>query len=131
MLLLGVIEAMKKHYKKKLITHTLKKINVKDVIYMIAQAWQLVKAATIRKSFHKIIVEKRRENESQQTENFLRLSMALKGVKKFWKRTFSSGWTLKTNIQVLKSLMMKKLYNPLISHRTFMMLTMRTRTLRI
>ncbi|GBL83970.1 hypothetical protein AVEN_100853-1 [Araneus ventricosus] len=36
---------------------------------MIAQAWQLVKIATIRKSFHKIIVQKRRENESQQTEN--------------------------------------------------------------
>ncbi|GBM56705.1 hypothetical protein AVEN_224753-1 [Araneus ventricosus] len=79
MLLLGVIEAMKRHYKKKLITHileceenlneALKKKNVKDVIYMIAQTWQLVKAATIRKSFHKIIVQKRREDESQQTEN--------------------------------------------------------------
>ncbi|GBM78129.1 Jerky -like [Araneus ventricosus] len=83
MLLLGVIEAMKRHYKKKLIilnlshnlkceenlNEALKKINVKDVIYMIAQAWQLVKAATIRKSFHKIIVQKRREDESQQTEN--------------------------------------------------------------
>ncbi|GBN03992.1 Jerky -like [Araneus ventricosus] len=74
-----VIEAMKRHYKKKLITHilkceenlngALKKINVKDIIYMVAQAWQLVKAATIRKSFHKIIVQKRREDESQQTEN--------------------------------------------------------------
>ncbi|GBM51186.1 hypothetical protein AVEN_15098-1 [Araneus ventricosus] len=79
MLLLGVIEAMKRHYKKKLITHileceeclneALKKINVKDVIYMIAQAWQLAKAITIRKSFHKIVVQKRREDESQQTEN--------------------------------------------------------------
>ncbi|GBM03130.1 hypothetical protein AVEN_200821-1 [Araneus ventricosus] len=79
MLLLGVTEAIKRHYRKKLITHVLeceenlnealKKINVKDVIYMITQAWQLVKAATIRKSFHKIIVQKRREDESQQTEN--------------------------------------------------------------
>ncbi|GBM44955.1 hypothetical protein AVEN_126373-1 [Araneus ventricosus] len=32
-------------------------------------AWKLVKAVTIRKSFHKIIVQKRREDESQQTEN--------------------------------------------------------------
>ncbi|GBM67261.1 hypothetical protein AVEN_213593-1 [Araneus ventricosus] len=78
-LLLGVIEAMKRHYKKKLMTHilkceenlyeALKKINVKDVIYMNNQAWQLVTAATIRKPFHKIIVPKRREDESQQTEN--------------------------------------------------------------
>ncbi|GBN41967.1 hypothetical protein AVEN_197761-1 [Araneus ventricosus] len=30
---------------------------------------QLVKAATIRKSFHKIIAQKRREDESQQTKN--------------------------------------------------------------
>ncbi|GBO37409.1 hypothetical protein AVEN_137029-1 [Araneus ventricosus] len=78
MLLLGVIEAMKRHYKKKLITHileceenlneALKKINGKDIIYMNAQAWQLTKAAMIRKSFLKIIFQKRRENESQQTE---------------------------------------------------------------
>ncbi|GBO10006.1 hypothetical protein AVEN_6574-1 [Araneus ventricosus] len=40
---------------------------------MIAQTWQSVKAAVcvcaIRKSFHKIIVQKRRDDESQQTEN--------------------------------------------------------------
>ncbi|GBM73246.1 hypothetical protein AVEN_94689-1 [Araneus ventricosus] len=96
---------------------------------MITQAWQLEKEATIPKSFHKI-VQKRREDDSQQTENFLRLSMASKGVKKFRKRAFSSGWTLKTNIQVFKSLMMK-LYKPLIPHRTLMILPMRTRTLRI
>ncbi len=42
---------------------------MKDVIYMVAQAWQLVNPATIRKSFNKIIVEKRRQGESQQTEN--------------------------------------------------------------
>ncbi|GBM61898.1 Jerky -like [Araneus ventricosus] len=75
----GMIEAMKGHYKKKLISHileceenlneALKQINVKDVIYLIAQARQFVKAATIRKSFHKIIVQKRREDEFQQTEN--------------------------------------------------------------
>lgn len=75
----GVIETTKRHYKKKLITHileceenlneALKKINVKDVIYKVAQAWQLVNPATIRKSFNKIIVEKRRQGESQQTEN--------------------------------------------------------------
>ncbi|GBM11355.1 hypothetical protein AVEN_13583-1 [Araneus ventricosus] len=53
-----------------------------------------------------------RRKTHRQTENFLRLSMALKGVKKFWKRTFSSGSTLKINIQVFKSLMMKKLYKP-------------------
>lgn len=55
----GVIETTNRHYKKKLITHNLegeenlnealKKINVKDVIYMVAQAWQLVNPATIRK----------------------------------------------------------------------------------
>ncbi|GBN32788.1 hypothetical protein AVEN_9939-1 [Araneus ventricosus] len=37
-----------------------------------------------------------RRKTYRQTENFLRLSMALKGVKKFWKTAFSSGWTLKT-----------------------------------
>ena len=36
---------------------------------MVAQAWQLVNPATIHKSFNKIIVEKRRQGESQQTEN--------------------------------------------------------------
>ena len=55
----GVIETTKRHYKKKLITHileceenlneALKKINVNDVIYMVAQAYQLVNLATIRR----------------------------------------------------------------------------------
>ncbi|GBL80995.1 hypothetical protein AVEN_83086-1 [Araneus ventricosus] len=129
MLLLGAIEAMKRHYKKKVITHILEcEENLNEALKnkcerrnpQIAHAWQLVKAATIRKSFHKIIVQKRREDESQQTENpptdgeLFEIINGIEECEEVLKRTFSSRWTLKTNIQVFKSLMMKKLYKALI-----------------
>ncbi|GBM66945.1 Jerky -like [Araneus ventricosus] len=143
----GVMEAMNKHYKKKLINHileceenlyeALKKINVKEVIYMIAQAWQLIKTATIQKSFHKIIVQKRREGESQQTENpmtdgeHFEIINDIEGCEEVLEEDIFVWLDVETNIQVFKFLMMKKLYTPLIPHRTLMMLTMRTRTFRI
>ncbi|GBO24783.1 hypothetical protein AVEN_233360-1 [Araneus ventricosus] len=80
MLLLGVIEAMKRHYKKKLITHILEceenlnealkknkceRCNLHDCPGMVISK----SSYTIQKSSHKIIVQKRREDESQQTEN--------------------------------------------------------------
>ena len=121
----GVNEAM-----KRLITHileckenlneVLKKINEKDIIYLIAQA--------VRKCSYdlKIIPQNNCSKEERGTaadRKLLILPTEQKGVKTFWKRTL-----LKTNTRVFKSLMIKKLYKLLIPHRTLMMPIMKTRS---
>ncbi|XP_071043105.1 jerky protein homolog-like [Parasteatoda tepidariorum] len=64
----GVLENIKRNYRKKLlkfliegieenksVPETLKSLNVKDAVYWIAEAWDEVKSDTIKKSWRKII----------------------------------------------------------------------------
>lgn len=66
----GVINDLKLKYRKKMLTHVLddesseslaeriKKINIKDVIYWLAQSWENVKPETIKNSWNNILTDK-------------------------------------------------------------------------
>ncbi|XP_046674684.1 tigger transposable element-derived protein 2-like [Homalodisca vitripennis] len=74
---LGVLEAMKRHYQRRLlqvlltwldegitVTAALKKNTVKDVSYWIALAWDDVRVSTLQKSWRKLFQIQTRSNEN-------------------------------------------------------------------
>lgn len=80
----SVIETMKRCYRKQLLRKLLvegedeegvlvnhKKLNLKDCAYMVAEAWSLVKAATLRRAWNKlkgISTEEEKEKEKKEKE---------------------------------------------------------------
>ncbi|XP_046686190.1 jerky protein homolog-like [Homalodisca vitripennis] len=73
----GVLEAMKRHYRRRLlqvlltwldegitVTAALKKITVKDVSYWIVSAWDDVRVSTLQKSWRKLFQIQTRSNEN-------------------------------------------------------------------
>lgn len=79
----SVIETMKRHYRRQLLRKLLvegedeegvlanhKKLNLKDCAYMVAEAWSLVKAVTLRRAWNKlkgISTEEEKEKEREET----------------------------------------------------------------
>lgn len=80
----SVIETMKRHYRKQLLRKLLvegedeegvlvnhKKLNLKDCAYMVAEAWSLVKAVTLRRAWNKlkgISTDEEKEKEKKEKE---------------------------------------------------------------
>lgn len=83
----GVIEALKKSYRRKMLTYMLgeesqeqqleellKKINIKDAIYWLADAWSEIKIETLKNSWEKIISSEQTDvtvYEDRPTDNEL------------------------------------------------------------
>lgn len=83
----GVIEALKKSYRRKMLTYMLgeesqeqqleellKKINIKDAIYWLADAWSEIKIETLKNSWKKIISSEQTDvtvYEDRPTDNEL------------------------------------------------------------
>lgn len=81
----GVIETMKRHYRRQLLRKLLvegedeegvlayhKKINLKDCAYMVAEAWSLVKEVTLRRAWNKlkgISTEEEKDKEKKGKED--------------------------------------------------------------
>ena len=77
----SVIETMKRHYRRQLLRKLLvegeegvlanhKKNNLKDCAYMVAEAWSLVKAVTLRRAWNKlkgISTEEEKKKEREET----------------------------------------------------------------
>ncbi|CAH0725634.1 unnamed protein product, partial [Brenthis ino] len=81
----SVIETMKRHYRRQLLRKLLiegaedeelvlanhRKINLKDCCYMVAEAWSLVTAVTLRRAWNKLKglpSEKNKKKESEENE---------------------------------------------------------------
>lgn len=88
----GVLENLKRNYRKKLlgkliedleekgVTECLKEITLKDAVYWIAEAWEDIQSTTLQKSWRKILsseVQPNDENEASHDESLLSLAKTL------------------------------------------------------
>lgn len=87
----GVLEAMKKKYRRRLlqsllqategevtVSDFLKKITMKDVVYWIASSWDEVRADTVNKSWNKILKKGPTESEQDDPDDNLPLAELIK-----------------------------------------------------
>ncbi|KAG8201260.1 hypothetical protein JTE90_016747 [Oedothorax gibbosus] len=109
----GVIESVKRRYKRKLLAtlfgedgentsviDLLKKVNIKVVVYMIAESWSELLETTLVKSWRKILPSSQAaedevvSTDTESTDDFLSALKLSKDVKMSMQKTSSNGWLL-------------------------------------